>query len=76
MVYLHTPIFYVEKTPPVCTCGAVFTVAHVFTECVDTAALRVRLGISGTLSHILRDDVKSADLVIRFLRESDLFRKF
>ena len=61
---------------PVCTCGAHLTVAHILLECVDLADLRRTLNLPNTLSLILRDDGPSADLVIRFMRESGYFFKF
>ena len=38
-----------REDPPLCTCGAVFTVAHIFTECVDLADLRRNFGLQMTL---------------------------
>ena len=68
--------YFRKEDPPLCTCGNPFTVVHFLTECVDTLQLRNRLNLTGTIVDILRDDNRSADLVLLFMKEAGFYSSF
>ncbi|XP_055623311.1 uncharacterized protein LOC129766737 [Toxorhynchites rutilus septentrionalis] len=62
-----------KKEPPTC-CGTHLTVGHILTECMRTADLRRRYGLTGGLDVVLQNDTRKERDTLDFLKEANLIQ--
>ncbi|XP_055643805.1 uncharacterized protein LOC129779995 [Toxorhynchites rutilus septentrionalis] len=65
-----------HNPPPICTCcGIRLTVQHILIDCRAFAQTRSACGINGTLADILAYNPQKEELVIKFLKDSNLYNE-
>jgi exonuclease III/ribonuclease HI len=70
-----THVFILKREePPMCTsCDQPLSIKHILVECAVHRQLRRRLNLPLTMKEVLRDDDRSVDRVLRFLRETGFY---
>ena len=66
-----------REEPPICiTCNTTKTVKHIFTQCKNYEIARIRNKIQTTnLKSSLRAEKENVENIIRFLKETDIYKK-